>query len=143
MRNIFRSLFCVLPFLSSCRDDTASNPEEHTDLVMIVSFSLSKEDEVLFKHTFKTSRSEKVENQKAFSIRHQVVPDKAEVYDEVCQVILKVKADDYTIAAHIPIHESETEEFINFDLDSYQLRFTCKLPQSITSQQNKAANKSQ
>ena len=118
------SLFAAI--LPGCRSDSQVKGEKLGPSVMELHFVLTKNSESIFEGSFKTYREHKEEQGAGYSISHQVVPDKAEIYDEVCQVIVRIESDDYRIAAHIPIHESETEEVI--EVDSYRLVFVCTLP---------------
>lgn len=119
MRKLIQFLLGFVPTLSSC-DRNSTEPA-----LMSLDFNLSEGNKTVFQHTFETSRAEGHEVGKDFSITHQVVPDKAEIYDEVCQVIIKISPDDYTIAAHVPIHESESDELL--EVGPYRLVFRCSV----------------
>lgn len=150
MCNIFYPLFSTLALLVSCQSqpkEKTSESREVTQPIMTVSLSLSSvtegfhvKDKLLFSHTFDTSHSEKFEDYGTFSINHQIVPDRAEVYDEVCQIIIKWKADDYTCAMHMPIREREYDEHVNPSV-GYRVNFTSKIPKPDTTKQIKTANK--
>jgi len=152
VRNVFYShllskdcvLLSVLALFTSCqRQPRAQVPErsEAVQPIMTVSLSLRLVTEgihlqykILFDHTFDTFRSEKFEDYDTFSISHQVVPDKAEFYEEVCQIIINWKEENFTCALHIPIRQSELEAYINPAL-GYQVRFTSRLPKNTPSNQ--------
>ena len=57
--------------------------------------------------------------------------DKAAVYDEVCQIIIKFKKGDYTFTLHMPIRERLYKEHVNPSV-GYRLEFASKLPKPET-----------
>ncbi|GHC68005.1 hypothetical protein [Roseibacillus persicicus] len=124
LANVILSLLAAI--LPGCRNGSQIEAEKLGPPVMDLHFVLTKNSDLIFEDSFQTFRKHKEEQELGYSISHQVVPDKAEIYDEVCQVIIRIESDDYRIAAHIPIHESETEESI--EVDSYRLVFVCTLP---------------
>jgi len=67
-------------------------------------------------------------NTDLIELKHQVVPDKAEVHEYVYQVWIKLSKSDTKFVLHIPIHQSEEWEVIKLD-DIYTLGFYCILPE--------------
>ncbi len=72
-----------------------------------------------FDSCFKTDRE-------LVSTHHQVVDDEAKVYDKIFQVKLVLKATNYTVMMHMPIHQSEEWEYLG-EFNDYKIYFFCIL----------------
>ena len=129
MRKFLHYLIKTIPLFVRChlqRTEEDFPSQNFKAPVMSLIFDLSKEDNIVFTHSFDSFREKRIENGETFSITHSITPDEAGLHEEICEVIITVIPDDYTIAAHIPIHESGASEVL--EVGPYTLVFRCILP---------------
>ncbi|WP_444933907.1 hypothetical protein [Microbulbifer sp. JTAC008] len=65
------------------------------------------------------------------STQHQVVDDEAKVYEKIFQIKLVLKASNYIVMMHMPIHQSEEWEFLG-EYEDYEIYFYCILGQNTS-----------
>ncbi|GAB2198359.1 hypothetical protein [Sessilibacter sp. MAH4] len=79
------------------------------------------------------------------STQHQVVDDEAKVFEKIFQVKLVLKASNYTVMMHMPIHQSEEWELLG-EYEGYEIYFYCILGETqaespVSSTERESPNK--